>query len=213
MTVIEEQLTFLTANLPRAPSRVLDAGCGRGGLALALRALGHRVTAVDIEPPDDADDSVIRADIAEFEDDPFDAVVFSLSLHHVADLSAVLARTRALLRPGAPLILDEMAWERADKATATWFFDTAAALGVHPVVPDPELEWLRRHRDEHPMHTGAAMAEAVAERFAIAKQMSRPYLYRYLSGFGAENEVLEDIERCRIDDGSLTATGMRLIAH
>ncbi|NUP47284.1 MAG: methyltransferase domain-containing protein [Catenulispora sp.] len=213
MTVIEEQLTFLAANLPRAPSRVLDAGCGRGGLALALRGLGHRVTAVDIEPPDDADDSVIRADIAEFDDDPFDVVVFSLSLHHVADLTAVLTRARALLRPGGTLVVDEMAWERADKATATWFYDMAAALGVHPVVPDPAREWLRRHRDEHQMHTGAAMAEAVADHFTVAERTSRPYLYRYLSGFGAEHEVLEDIEHRRIDDGMLAAVGMRLIAR
>jgi S-adenosylmethionine-dependent methyltransferase len=40
----------LAAQLPPAPVRVLDVGCGQGTQALKVAALGHRVTALDASP-------------------------------------------------------------------------------------------------------------------------------------------------------------------
>ena len=212
MTVVDEQLEFLARYLPPAPARVLDAGCGRGDLAVALRRRGYRVTAIDIDPPVDADPDVVRADVTWFDDDPFDAVVFSLSLHHVADLAAVVTRARALTKPAGVLIVDELAWERADRATAAWFYDTAAVLGAHPVVDDPERQWSYRHSDEYRLHTGAAMIAALAEVFDVVEQEPVPYLHRYLAGWGARTPVVEQIERHRIGDRTLNAVGLRLVA-
>ena len=44
-----EILEALQAMIPEA-SRVLDVGCGYGRIAVALAAVGHRVTGVDIAP-------------------------------------------------------------------------------------------------------------------------------------------------------------------
>jgi predicted RNA methylase len=42
-----EALHFVKAQLPLAPARVLEVGCGDGRLALTLDDLGYRVTAID----------------------------------------------------------------------------------------------------------------------------------------------------------------------
>lgn len=212
MTVTDEQLAFFAAHLPPPPARVLDAGCGRGELATTLQRLGYSVTAIDIDPPADAQPLVVRADVTHFHDDPFDAVLFSLSLHHVADLAEAARRARALTKPGGVLIIDEMAWERADRGTATWFYDMAAALEAHPVVVDPEGEWLHRHRDAHPMHTGQAMIDAISTSFDIVEQTAVPYLHRYLAGWGARRSSVAKIEEIRIQDDTLTAIGVRIVA-
>ena len=49
----------------------------------------------------------VRADLASYDDEPFDAVVMLLSLHPMRPLGTVLDRVTRLLRPGGTLILDE----------------------------------------------------------------------------------------------------------
>ncbi|MFD0476192.1 class I SAM-dependent methyltransferase [Nonomuraea thailandensis] len=134
---------FLTEWLPPAPARVLDAGCGRGRLALALARAGYAVSAVDIDPRAVAATTAlgvaaIEADIADYDDRPFDAIVFSLSLHHTARLAEAVERARALLAAGGVLIVDEFAWERADRATASWFYDIGAVLAEAGLTASPE---------------------------------------------------------------------------
>jgi len=228
-----QQAASLASRLPATPARVLDAGSGRGDLALVLRDRGYDVTGIDIDPDavevaTSAGAPVALADIATYDDEPFDVVLFSLSLHHVADLDASVARAWELLRPGGLLIADEFAWERADDATATWFHDTAVVLheagllGSHEltVVDDPLQWWVHRHRDEHPMHPGSAMADAIARRFGDVALDRGPYLYRYLSGWLPDDArgaglfaVLEEIERRRIAGGRLTPIGLQLLTR
>ncbi|MCQ0016469.1 class I SAM-dependent methyltransferase [Actinomadura madurae] len=133
ITSTSQQLAFLAEHLPAPPARVLDAGCGRGELAAALRDRGYEVTGIDSDPHEvaaaqDNAAPVIEADITRYRDHPFDAVLFSLSLHHVDRLNAAVARAKALLKPDGLLIADEFAWERADRATAAWFYDIAALI-------------------------------------------------------------------------------------
>ncbi|MFC6016222.1 class I SAM-dependent methyltransferase [Plantactinospora solaniradicis] len=231
---VPDQLAFLTDWLPSAPARILDAGCGRGHLALALDRAGYAVTAVDTDPEAVAVASAlgvnaVEADIARYEDDPFDAVLFSLSLHHMADLGDAVERARTLLRPGGTLVVDEFAWERANPATAAWFYDTAAVLAVagrlgpgtdgDPLAA-PYPRWVSRHRDELRLHSGATVVAAVAGAFDIRTTTRVPYLYRYLAdrlnddGLGVPVfTALKDIERLRIADGGLAAVGLRLLAR
>ncbi|MBC6457348.1 class I SAM-dependent methyltransferase [Actinomadura sp. HBU206391] len=230
---LAEQLTFLSDRLPPPPARILDAGCGRGELAVALSALGYEVTAIDTDPEAVAAAEargapVTRADIADHDDEPFDVVLFSLSLHHVESLSRAMARVRALLRPGGTLIADEFAWDRADHQTAAWFYDTAALLGdchmlrsrVHDDrIADPLRRWTHRHRDEDPMHPGAVMIDAITAELELGEVTRGPYLHRYLGGFLTGDAgagllgTLRDIERRRVRDGTLAAVGLRLLAH
>jgi SAM-dependent methyltransferase len=96
--------------------RVLDAGCGSGPLAAALRARGAVVTGFDASPVmvalaeerlgEDADVRV--ADLAAplpFADGEFDDVTASLVLHYLRDWTAPLAELRRVLRPGGRLLL------------------------------------------------------------------------------------------------------------
>lgn len=99
-----------------AGRRILDAGCGSGPLAEALRARGAALTAFDASAAmvelarrrlgDTV--PVTVADLAAplpFADDEFDDVVASLVMHYLEDWSGPLAELRRVLKPGGRLIL------------------------------------------------------------------------------------------------------------
>jgi ubiquinone/menaquinone biosynthesis C-methylase UbiE len=96
--------------------RVLDAGCGSGPLAAALREKGAVVTGFDGSPVmielarkrlgEDADLHV--ADLGKplpFADGAFDVVIVSLVLHYLRDWAEPLAELRRVLKPGGRLLL------------------------------------------------------------------------------------------------------------
>lgn len=96
--------------------RILDAGCGAGPLAEALRDRGAEVTGFDASPAMVAlarrrlgpDITLLVADLAEplpFGTGEFDDVVVSLVLHYLENWSGPLAELRRVLRPGGRLIL------------------------------------------------------------------------------------------------------------
>ncbi len=232
--VLAEQLDFLSRHLPAPPSRVLDAGCGRGGLAAALVGRGHRVSAVDVDADAvaaarAAGAPAIRADLADLTGGPFDAVVFSLSLHHVARLDDVVARVRDLLVPTGVLVVDEFGWDGADEATASWFYDVGAVLdaagllrprGRRGPTAAPLQRWIRHHRDDDPMHPAAAMLRAIAGPFRVVEQARVPYLHRYLGGWlpagrtaAATFTALRAIESLRVERGELRPLGLRVVAR
>ncbi|MFD0683134.1 class I SAM-dependent methyltransferase [Actinomadura fibrosa] len=95
--------------------RILDAGCGAGPLAAALRERGAAVTGIDASagmlqlarrrlgdgvPLHVAD----LNDPLPFDDGAFDDVVASLVLHYLEDWGPALAEIRRVLRPGGRLI-------------------------------------------------------------------------------------------------------------
>jgi SAM-dependent methyltransferase len=123
-----ELTEFVLSQLPAAPARVLEVGCGEGGLARALDAAGYEVVAID---PDAPEGRIFRRTTIEGFDDrgPFDAVVASRSLHHVEDLAGVLAKLVRLLAGGGPLILNEFAWDRREPMTAEWEEEHAGLHG------------------------------------------------------------------------------------
>jgi SAM-dependent methyltransferase len=111
-------IEFVLSQLPPTPARVLEIGCGKGELALALAEDGYEVVAIDPEAPEGQ--IFRRTSIEAFaESGPFDAVVASRSLHHVHELGAMLDKVLRLLR-GGPLILNEFAWDRRDPMTRDW---------------------------------------------------------------------------------------------
>jgi SAM-dependent methyltransferase len=111
---------FVRGQLPPAPATLLEVGCGTlGGFVPALAEAGYQAVGVDPEAPERP--GYRRIEFEQYEPpQPVDCVVASLSLHHVADLEAVLERLAARLVPGGVLVVVEWAWERFDEATARW---------------------------------------------------------------------------------------------
>ena len=113
---------FVYASLPVAPARVLEIGCGqRGGFVPMMQAAGYQATGVDPEAPPGPSYRQV-----EFEryavPGQLDAIVACTSLHHVADLAAVLDLAAQALAPGGRAVIVEWARERFDEATARWCF-------------------------------------------------------------------------------------------
>ena len=198
---------FALAHLPSAPARVLEVGCGNGELALALADDGYDVTAIDPRAPEGA---IFRATrLEDFDDaDGFDAVLASVSLHHVESLDAAFAKIASLLRPDGILVLEEFAKERITGGTARWYFHQRQALSA--LNDDPHLsddfdawldEWHTRH-DE--VHTLTDLRRALDARFVERHVEAGPYLYDHWL-----HDTVEPVERALVDAGAIEAVGFR----
>lgn len=231
---VADTLAFVTRRFKK-PVSILEVGCGSGRLAKALTAKGHAVTAIDahadaVKAARAAGVPAVQADICRYEDDPFDAVMFTRSLHHVHPLPQALERARALLKPGGWLILEEFAYTKMDRTTALWFYDAiellvaAGRIGrevkLHKPHPDPLARWRGWHAFDPPLHTDAQIERAVASRFRVVKTERVPYLYRYAterlerSAAGVEAGAwLKEREAAHVEAGRLKAIGWRLEAR
>ena len=96
----------------RAPSRVLDLGCGDGVLAARLRALGHTVTGVDQRKPATAGsafDAFVEADlelgVPDEAGDGYDVVIAIDVLGNLRDTTAFLESAARATRPGGSVIV------------------------------------------------------------------------------------------------------------
>ena len=152
-----------------ASLRLLDAGCGTGSYAAALRRYVGAIDAVDLNP---SMLGVARAKLARtpgcpvtlheagidalpFEDVRFDAVMVNQVLHHLPDapyngrstLRRVLAEFARVLRPGGAAIINTCSHDQLRRG---WWF---AAL-----VPDAVETMRRRHVDTDELD--ALLAEA-----------------------------------------------------
>lgn len=223
-------LAFLARYLPAAPARILEVGCGRGEVAVALAGLGHQVDAIDLDR-----DAVTaaralgaparQADFFAAGGATFDFVLFTRSLHHLAPLDRALDHARQLVAPGGLIAVEDFAVEAMDAVTAAWFYDLCALLGVGGALPsghgspaDPCARWVAEHEHgpgEEPLHTGAAMAGALAERFALRATEHCPYLYRTIiqrSDDARLGAAFLALEERRIASGHVRPIGLRMVA-
>jgi SAM-dependent methyltransferase len=180
--------------------RVLEVGCGEGRLAARLAAAGHEITAIDLQPLREPPPGVrfLACDFLDFVDAPYDALLFTASLHHIPRLDDAIARAHDLLVPGGLLWADDFDLEAPDEATARWYY---AQQGI----PDGDVaRWRADHEPD--LHVGAAMIAAVRARFDDVAIARGPYLHRYLG------DGVEPLERAGIADGSLRPVGLRILA-
>jgi ubiquinone/menaquinone biosynthesis C-methylase UbiE len=203
---------FVRSHLGVPPARVLEVGCGQGELALALAQAGYSLTAVDPRAPEGA--IFRRCRLEDFFDDvAFDAVVASLSLHHVDDLPTALDRIVSLLRPRGLLVLEEFAKERLAGPTARWYYDQrralAAAASDEEPFPDDFQSWLRHWTQEHAdVHPFAEVRRHIEARFTGRYLGWQPYLFDYRL-----DDALEPLERELIEAGAIEATGVRYVGE
>jgi SAM-dependent methyltransferase len=230
---IRETLQFLTRWLAGGPLRLLEVGAGEGLLAQALAALGHRVTALDAdeESVEVARRRGLDARVArwpDFDGGPYDAVVFSHSLHHMDDLAGTVRRAREVLAPGGLLLAEEFDVAGADAPTLEWFTQAARRCATAvPIGPDaPALvtaaigagatleAWAEEHGPD--LHTAEAMRRAIDRHFDLEPVVSAPYLFRYLgwampetpTALGLLETILEE-ERRLGRQGAIRLLGRR----
>jgi SAM-dependent methyltransferase len=207
---------FVRRHLPPPPGRVLEIGCGPlGGHVPALRAAGYQAEGIDPEAPDG--ESYHQMPFEEYAaDGTAKAIVASLSLHHVADVDAVVDLVERCVEPGGVLIVLEWARERFDEATAQWCFDR---------LTGEEEGWLHRRRTEwlasgltwddfveswaraEGMHTGEEIRQALASRFETQHLAFGPYFYPDLEGITAGDE------QAAIDAGVIRANGITYVGR
>jgi hypothetical protein len=195
-----ELIDFVLSQLPPAPARVLEIGCGKdGGVTPALAAAGYDVLGVDPRAPEGP--LFRQITLEELEPERYDAVVAARALHHVADLDVALD----LLAAAAPLlILDEFAWERMDEPTIEWYegqHRMLALAGSEPHGPPNLAEWRREHADLHPSDVLRAALNARYDERYVER---RPYLYRWLGG-----PATFELEQMLVDTGLIRALGFR----
>jgi SAM-dependent methyltransferase len=241
---VEQTLAFLAPALAER-LRILEVGCGRGTVARRLGASGFQVTAIDVELRDPTpapnvtfvETDFLRADprIA----GPFDAVVFTASLHHISPLRAAIARTAELLVPRGLLVADDFDLEVPDLETLRWYYelrDMLAAAGMfeaahhdhdhhhhhghHAPSSNVVERWRQDHAHEPPLHTGAQMRSAISDRFVIRQLQRCAYLYRSISSRvidGPRGAIIVEharaTEQSRLDAQILVPVGLRIVAE
>jgi SAM-dependent methyltransferase len=227
-------VAFIVSHLT-AGGAVLEVGCGEGRVALELLERGHQVIGVDSDPEviaraQERGVAAVQASWPEFRSAPLDGVVFTRSLHHIGPLRSAIRRAREVLRQSGMLLVEDFAFDEADKATISWFLEvlgsqTAKALIAR--VPgefvtdllgskDPFAVWHQSH--DHELHATAAMTQAIAEYFIIRETQQVPYLYRYLVPVLPETlraaAFVEEVvrEEARLGErGAIVLVGRRIV--
>jgi SAM-dependent methyltransferase len=107
-------------------SRILDVGCGNGGLLRRMQRYGFRhLTGVDPYAPKEADEPGFRVRRTELEavEGPYDLIMLHHVLEHLADPQRSLQEARARLsRPGRILVRIPVAGSQSHRLYgADWF--------------------------------------------------------------------------------------------
>lgn len=190
---------FVLQELPPAPARVLEVGCGdEGGVVPALLETGYDALGVDPRAP--AGPSYRQGDFRSI-DGEFDAVVAGRVLHHLRPLDEALDRLGEL----APLlVVDEFAWDLIDAQAQAWYEERhrrLAAEGADPGGPASLDEWRERHRDLHPH---GLLLDTLRVRYDERRLEWLPYFHRWLGDPGTEALEAEQTRR-----GAFASIGWR----
>lgn len=107
----------VTVLVPAGAHRVLDVGCSTGEMGVALRARGHHVTGIELDPALAITargklDALVEADVEALARDegtvaggPFDCVVFADVLEHLRDPWAVVRWGATQVAPGGSIVI------------------------------------------------------------------------------------------------------------
>lgn len=198
---LAETLAFVRRHLPRRRARLLEVGCGDGALAVRLARLGHDVTALDADRGETARArrrrgfAAVTAAWPDYDAPPFDAILFTRSLHHIHALAPSVRRAHELLRPGGVVLAEEFGFSDIDAVSAEWLAGILGPLDLLGRLRRPRrwgnfvaallraddalTAWRRAH--DHDLHSAAAMEAAFRREFPRVEVGTAPYLYRYVA--------------------------------
>jgi SAM-dependent methyltransferase len=175
----------------------------------------------------------VTATWPDFDAPPFDAILFTRSLHHIHALAAAVGRARELLLPGGVVVVEDFAHSDIDAASAEWLAGILVPLHVLGRLRPPRrgrgfaralarsddalAAWRRAH--DHGLHTASAMEAALRREFPVVEVGTAPYLYRYVAerlvtgrgGHAAAARVLEAEGRF-VRASGLEFVGRRFVA-
>jgi ubiquinone/menaquinone biosynthesis C-methylase UbiE len=185
----------------RPGDRVLEIGCGDGAL---VRRLMTDYDVIGVDPSASPEAAVLAIPFEELEAAPFDVVFASVSLHHLADLTAAVAALRRLTRPGTMMLVREFDRVLNDhEPTLRWWFthreleDPEEHSGSHPLPDTFEAfvpHW--RHMMQHHVSTWAEVLDMlVAADFETVSDVRAPYLFRW----GLNEDLRAEEERLAAD--------------
>jgi SAM-dependent methyltransferase len=234
----ETQFTqaFIRRSLPESARRVLEIGCGSGELAASLLRDGVSLIAIDndIDSIAAAQESGVDARIAtwpDFADAPFDAVLFTRSLHHIHPLGEAVQRAADTLVIGGRLIVEDFGYETTDENTLHWFGEVIDRLDHAGVLINGDdflsavrskTETLKAWRENHEanLHTAAAILAEIRRVFGEVRSEEVPYYFRYLAPAivptADRDKILQDLaeeEAGLIATGTFLALGRRFLAE
>ena len=209
---------FVRGQLPPPPARVIELGCGpAGGHVPALIRAGYHVTGVDPEAPEGP--PYVRTAFEAYRPEALaDAIVASVSLHHVDDLGATIDRMAEVLDPHGALVVVEWISEDLDEATAGWCFrhqlrpqfePDAWLSGLHAGWAASGLGWddfFRAWLAEHGLHPAAVIREHLEARFTATHLSTGPYYFPDLLDANSQAEQ-DAIELGQIRAGCLRYAG------
>ena len=201
---LEAMWPRVRSRLPAPPAAVLELGCGSlGGFVPWLDGDGYQALGIDPSAPEGP---AYRRTEFERSELPgrVDAVVASVSLHHVADTREVLDRIAGALKPGGTVVVIEWDWESFDEPSARWAFERldwgAEPKGWlhrgHEHWRASGLPWdtyLREWAGGHGLHSAQSLVAGLDERFERVSCERGAYLFPEL-GQTSEADELQAIE-------------------
>ena len=214
---------FVTGALPPGARRILEIGCGEGALAAALQAQGRDVTAIDSDAAcvQAARAAGVDARMMQWPapiDGPFDAVLFTRSLHHISPLDDAIAAAARQLVAGGRIIVEDFRAEGGGERDRRWFGDAIArrrddgtltpeafAAVFAKVAPQDE-------QHAHELNGSAAIERALARHGAVTAA-DAAYYFRYAEPVltsTAAATLLEE-ELAAIASGEINPLGRRFV--
>ncbi len=216
-----ETLEFVLESIPSDRSRILEVGCGSGELAKQLHSLGHEVIAIDSSEKTVEDARRLGidarvADFPDFEEDRFDVILFTRSLHHISPLTPALDQARHLIRPSGLLVVEDFAYSDTNEYTAAWFYRVLKLLEACGILLPAEDSFGRKllkgggnislwQDHVHKVNTAAEVLQAISVRFEVLEMELAPYLYRYTSQMVQDDDRGGQIISCLLELEKTTA--------